>query len=58
MALLSKDKAQLDEDEKIAIEGLPKLGPDDRTLIRVKESKEFKVSAECLIIMIMWGSFN
>lgn len=43
MFLSSKDRSQLDEDEKIAIEGLPKLGSDIRAQIRVKESKEFKV---------------
>jgi hypothetical protein len=49
MALLSKDKKQLNEDEKIAIEGLPKLGSDDRTQVRVKESKEFKVNGKLSI---------
>lgn len=74
MALLGKDRSQLDDDEKIAIEGnflskifvqnfgiffgihlineiavagLPKLGTDIRSQIRVKESKEFKVRGKC-----------
>lgn len=43
MALKEKDESQLTEDEKIAIQGLPKLGDGDRCQIRVHESKEFKV---------------
>ncbi|XP_021947335.1 sodium/calcium exchanger 3 isoform X1 [Folsomia candida] len=49
MALLTKDRSQLDEDEKIAIEGLPKLGSDIRAQIRVKESKEFKNTVDKLV---------
>ncbi|ODM93025.1 Sodium/calcium exchanger 2, partial [Orchesella cincta] len=44
-----KDESQLTEDEKIAIQGLPKLGSDDRCQIRVKESKEFKNTVDKLL---------
>ena len=43
-ALAKKDKKDLNRAEKIALEGWPKLGNDTRSQIRVKESKEFKVS--------------
>ncbi|CAL8099908.1 unnamed protein product [Orchesella dallaii] len=49
LALKEKDESQLTEDEKIAIQGLPKLGSDDRCQIRVKESKEFKNTVDKLL---------
>jgi len=48
-ALLEKDPKELTEDEKITVEGLPKLGTDIRSQIRVKESKEFKNSVDKLM---------
>jgi len=36
-------KAEMTKAEIIALEGWPKLGPDNRAQIRIKESKEFKV---------------
>lgn len=31
------------EDEKIALLGKPKLGPNPKAMIRVRENKEYKV---------------
>jgi len=44
LALAAKNKKDLTDEEKIAMEGWPKLGNDCRAQLRVKESKEFKVS--------------
>lgn len=52
MALLDRDVKSLTDDEKIAIEGLPKLGTDERAQIRVKESKEFKVEINLICTSI------
>ncbi|CAG7834155.1 unnamed protein product [Allacma fusca] len=44
-----KEKQSLSKEEKIALEGWPKLGPDTRAQIRVKESKEFKNTVDKLV---------
>lgn len=44
-----KEKKTLTKEEKIALEGWPKLGPDTRAQIRVKESKEFKNTVDKLV---------
>ena len=43
--IMMKEKTSLTKEEKIALEGWPKLGPDTKAQIRVKESKEFKVGS-------------
>jgi solute carrier family 8 (sodium/calcium exchanger) len=41
----AKKPEELTEDDKMALLGKPKLGEVTRAQIRIKESKEFKVSS-------------
>lgn len=52
-ALAKKDKKDLNKAEKVALEGWPKLGNDTRAQIRVKESKEFKVSWNMTLLKVI-----
>jgi hypothetical protein len=46
----AKKPEELTEDDKMAILGKPKLGEVIRAQIRIKESKEFKVSFQFTVI--------
>ena len=47
-----KNLNDLSEEEKIALLGKPKLGESTRSQIRIKESKEFKVSFLHYVIVV------
>ncbi|CAG7822333.1 unnamed protein product [Allacma fusca] len=49
LSIATKKRDSLSKDEKIALEGWPKLGPDCRTQIRIRESKEFKNTVDKLV---------
>lgn len=46
----AKKPEELTEDDKMALLGKPKLGEVTRAQIRIKESKEFKVSSHLFLV--------
>jgi hypothetical protein len=48
----AKKPEELTEDDKMALLGKPKLGEVTRAQIRIKESKEFKVSSHLFLVSL------